>query len=106
MDILQYHIYEIDVSGAIKGDEMPENVIYGTILSPNEMNDILKTVIIAPMCDKCAITPTTFLINEKTRIRVDQISSLPKKRITKYIGKLDISQIPKIKKTLEEMLVK
>lgn len=88
MDILQYHIYEIDVSGAIKGDEMPENIIYGTILSPNEMNDILKTVIIAPMCDNCAITPTTFLINEKTRIRVDQISSLPKKELLNILENL------------------
>lgn len=105
MKIEQYLIYEFDITGAVKGDELPENIIYAVILSPNEMNDILKTVIMAPLCNKCAITPTTFLIDEITRIRLDQISSLPKKMIKKYIGKVSTSQIPKIKKVINEMLV-
>ena len=106
MEIKQYHIYEINISNTIKGDEIPEDIIYAVILSPNEMNDILTTIVIAPLCNSCAITPTTFLIDDQTRIRLDQISSLPKKRITSYISQIDISQIPKIKNILNEMLIK
>ena len=40
MEILQYHIYEIDISNAIKDDELPENIIKAAILSPD-----LKTLV-------------------------------------------------------------
>lgn len=106
MKITQYSIYELDISKTIKGDELPENTIQGVVLSPDEMNDVLKTIIIAPTCDKCAITPTTFLIDSVIRVRLDQTSSIPKKRFTKYIGEVDKSQIPKIKEVLNEMFVK
>jgi len=106
MTISQYEIYEFDISKAIKGDEMPENIIHGVIMSPDVMNKVLKTVIVAPLSNCCALTPTTFLIDENIRIRLDQISSISKKRITKFIGKIDKSQIPKIKDTLNEMLIK
>lgn len=106
MEILQYHIYEIDVTQSIKGEDLPDDIIYGVILSPKEMNDMLKTIIMAPLSNCCAITPTTFLIDHETRIRLDQISTVPKSKVNKYIGELGVSQIPKIKNVLEEMLVK
>ncbi|RBQ31936.1 hypothetical protein CRU92_03985 [Arcobacter sp. FW59] len=106
MNIEQYNIYEIDLSGTVKDDEIPENVIEAVVLSPDEMNDILKTIVIAPLCNKCALTPTTFLIDKELRIRVDQISAVQKRRVTKYIGKVDKTQIPKIKNVLNEMLIK
>lgn len=106
MDITQYHIYEIDLSNTIKDDEIPEDIIQAVVLSPNDMNEILKTIVIAPICDKCALTPTTFLIDKEIRIRLDQISAVQKRRVRKYLGQVDKTQIPKIKNVLNEMLIK
>lgn len=108
MEIKQYNIYEMDLTKTIKDDELPENIIKAVILSPEEMNDVLQTVVIAPLtsCENNTITPTTFKIDEKTKIRLDQISSLSKTRIIKHLGEVGISAIPKIKATLNEMLVK
>lgn len=108
MNIQQYHIYELDLTNTVKDEEVPENIIHAVILSPNEMNDILKTIIIAPLttCENSTVTPTTFYIDSNTKIRLDQISSLSKKRVKDHIGKIATSQIPKIKNILNEMLVK
>lgn len=108
MHIKQYEIYEIDLTNTIKDEELPENLVHAVILSPNEMNDVLKTIIIAPLtsCEHSAVTPTTFYIDEKIKIRLDQISSLAKKRLKNKIGDVSFSQIPKIKNVLNEMLVK
>lgn len=106
MDIKQYEIYRIDLTNAIKGDELPEDFIDAVVLSPDVMNELLKTIIIAPISTCCALTPTTFLIDEKTRIRLDQISSIPRKRFKKKVGEVDSSQLQKIKDTLEEMLIR
>lgn len=108
MYIRQYHIYEIDISNTIRGDEMPERIIKGVVISPNEMNDVLKTVLVAPLseCEKCAETPTTFKINDEYKIRLDQISSSPKNRIIEHVGKITSHQSKKIKNVIVEMLVK
>lgn len=108
MKINQYDIYEIDLSDVINDDELSEDRIEGVILSPNVMNEHLKSVIMAPLsnCNSCDSTPTTFKIDKNKKIRIDQISSLSKKRLIKYIGKLPELQINKIKNILSEMLVK
>ena len=108
MYIKQYYIYEIDISDTIRGDEMPEKTIKAVVISPNEMNDVLKTVLVAPLssCDNCAETPTTFRISDEFRVRLDQISSSPKKRVGECFGKITSPKIKKIKNTIEEMLVK
>lgn len=105
MQIKQYNIYEVDLTNPSKS-QASKKIVNAAILSPDVMNDVLKTVIIAPLSKCCAITPTTFLINEDTRIRIDLISSIPKKRVLKSVGKIDSSQIPKIKDVIDEMLVK
>lgn len=106
MEIKQYNIYEVNISQNKKIVNPQYDIVYGVILSPDVMNNILKTVIIAPLCNQCAITPTTFLIDNKTRIQLDRISTINKTQITKFIAPLDNSQIPKIKNTINEMLVK
>lgn len=105
MEIKQYHFYEIDLTNSTENSRFAD-IVYGAVLSPNEMNEVLKTVIVAPLCNHCSITPTTFLIDEITRIRLDQIMTVEKSRITKRIDQLDNSQIPKIKNVLNEMFVK
>ena len=103
--IKQYDIYEFDLRECISDEEIPEKILTGAVLSPDVMNDVLRTVILAPICLKCKGMPTTFKIDEKNYIRLDQISSVNQKRIIKKVGSIDKSQIHKIKSILKEMLV-
>jgi len=75
------------------------------IISPNEMNFNINTVIIAPMTSKSRNYPTRIKINENSYIVLDQIRTIDKQRIIKKLGKLDIEIILKIKQTIKEMLV-
>ena len=105
MILKQYDIYEFDLRQCISDEELPTKVINGAVLSPDVMNDVLKTVIFAPVCEKTTAMPTTFKIDEENFIRLDQISTVNQKRVTKKIGSIDKSQLPKIKQIMKEMLI-
>jgi len=75
------------------------------IVSPNEMNFNINTIIIAPMTSKSRNYPTRIKINENSYIVLDQIRTIDKQRIIKKIGELDIEIILQIKSILKEMLV-
>lgn len=100
----QYCIYEFDISE--EKDHKKPKIEYLIILSPLEMNEALKTVIVAPLCNQCAITPTTFLIDDITRVQLDQMFSIKKDKAVRFIDKINSHKIKKIKKVLDDMLIK
>ena len=62
------------------------------IISPNEMNKFLQTVIIAPMTTVIRNYPSRILINfqgKKGNIALDQIRTIDKSRIVGNLGKID-----------------
>jgi mRNA interferase MazF len=75
------------------------------IISPNEMNFNINTIIIAPMTSKSRNYPTRVKVNENSYIVLDQIRTIDKQRIIKKLGELDIEIILKIKQIIKEMLV-
>jgi len=75
------------------------------IISPNEMNFNINTVIIAPMTSKSRDYPTRVKIDENSYIVLDQIRTIDKQRIIKKLGKLNIEIIAKTKQIIKEMLV-
>jgi mRNA interferase MazF len=75
------------------------------IISPNEMNLNINTLIIAPMTSKSRNYPTRIEISDDSYIVLDQIRTIDKKRIIKKLGNLDIDSILKIKNTIKEMLI-
>jgi len=79
------------------------------IISPNEMNDSLSTVIIAPMTTKSRNYPTRIKIDFQNKtgwIVLDQIRTLDKIRLVKPLGKLNLAKEKEVKNILNEMLVK
>jgi mRNA interferase MazF len=76
------------------------------ILSPNEMNHNINTLIIAPMTSKSKSYPTRVKIKDDSFIVLDQIKTIDKKRVIKYLDKLDKKNITFVKKIIQEMLVK
>lgn len=78
------------------------------VISPEEMNDNLATVIIAPMTTKSHNYPTRVKVvfQGKTGwIVLDQIRTVDRKRLVRKAGSIDGSTILRIKEVLKEMLV-
>jgi mRNA interferase MazF len=75
------------------------------ILSPDEMNHAIKTLIIAPMTSKSKLYPTRVKIRDDSYIVLDQIKTIDKKRVIKFLDKLDKKSIISLKKIIQEMLV-
>jgi mRNA interferase MazF len=79
------------------------------IVSPDEMNLNISTVIIAPMTTKSHKYPTRISLtfqSKKGWIVLDQLRTIDKKRIIKKLGKLTSAKISEVKDILNEMLVK
>ena len=75
------------------------------IISPNEMNFNINTVIMAPMTSKSRNYPTRIKIYNNSFIVLDQIRTIDKQRIIKKLGELDIEAILQIKQIIKEMFV-
>ncbi len=76
------------------------------IISPNEMNDYIKTVIVAPMTTKGKTYPTRIeceFQEKKGLIVLDQIRTVDKTRLVKKLGKLEQSIQEQILLILGEM---
>ena len=78
------------------------------VISPDEMNRYISTVIIAPMTSMSHSYPTRVPIKFKGRdgwVVLDQIRSVDKKRLIKKLGSIDQRTVSKMKSIIKEMLV-
>lgn len=78
------------------------------IISPDEMNRPLRTVIIAPITSKSKNYPTRIKINfqgNENWVVIDQVRTIDKRRITKSLAKLSKNEISEIKRVIKETLV-
>ncbi|MDD2353467.1 MAG: type II toxin-antitoxin system PemK/MazF family toxin [Candidatus Caldatribacteriota bacterium] len=106
MVIKQYDIFLISLDPTI-GHEI-KKVRPCVVISPNEMNDNISTIIIAPMTTRSHSYPTRIPIkfeDKKGWVVLDQIRALDRKRFVKKLGKLNKETILKVKRVLQEMLV-
>jgi mRNA interferase MazF len=77
------------------------------IISPNEMNKYLKTVIIAPLTHTLKIYPSRVICNidgDKGAVMLDQIRTVDKTRIGSMLNKLNQKEIAEIKSVINQML--
>ena len=78
------------------------------IISPNEMNDNIRTVIIAPMTTKSHQYPTRISVKFKDKngfIVLDQLRTVDKIRLIKKLGNISEIVIKNVKSSIKEMLV-
>lgn len=76
------------------------------VVSPNEMNHYISTVIIAPMTTKSREYPSRVMIHFEGKdgeIVLDQIRTVDKNRLVKYLGKVDEAVALEVCATLIEM---
>ncbi len=106
MDIRQYEIVLVNLDPTI-GSEMKKTRPC-VVISPNEMNKFLETIVIAPMTSSSRKYPTRVEINhdkKKGWIVLDQIRTVDRQRIVKSLGSLNNKEISKVKSTLRETYV-
>lgn len=76
------------------------------VISPDEMNHNIRTVIIAPMTSSIRKYPSRVAIEfqgKKGQVVLDQIRTVDKSRLIKKIGKLTKSTAEKTTSVLQEM---
>ncbi|WP_028667692.1 type II toxin-antitoxin system PemK/MazF family toxin [Runella zeae] len=78
------------------------------VVSPNEMNKHLATIVICPITSQSKNYPTRVsfdLQGQQNWIVIDQIRTIDQSRITNTIGKLDDDTIEQVKAVIKEAFV-
>lgn len=104
--INQYEIVLVNLNPTI-GSEIKKTRPC-VVISPNEMNKYLNTIVIAPMTSSSKPYPTRVEVktnNKKGWIVIDQIRTIDRKRISKIFGKLSEKEILEVKNVLKETFV-
>lgn len=102
----QYEIYLANLDPTI-GHEIKKTRPC-LIVSPDEMNDSIHTIIIAPMTTKSHPFPTRVPVRFKESdgwIVLDQLRTLDKLRLVQKLGSINLATIHAVKKILKEMLL-
>ncbi len=102
----QYEIYWVNLNPTVGSEVSKTRPV--VIVSPNEMNAHLNTVIVAPLTTTIKSYPfrvSCSFNKKKASIALDQIRTIDKIRIQQYIGKLNSETSNAIKNILKEMLV-
>lgn len=106
MEIAQYQIVLVNLDPTI-GSEMKKTRPC-VVLSPNEMNKHLQTIVIAPITSSSKSYPTRVeIMHNKTVgwIVLDQIRTVDRQRIIKNLDTLTLKEIEKTKSVLKETYV-
>lgn len=106
MVINQYEIYWVNLDPSF-GHEVKKTRPC-TVISPNEMNYFIETIIIAPLTSTIKAYPSRVLCKvngKKGCIMLDQIRTVDKKRLVSKIEQLSSKEIVQIKRVLKQMLV-
>ena len=106
MVISQYDVFLINLDPAV-GHEIKKTRPC-LVVSPDEMNRHIATVIIAPMTTKSRAYPTRVKVTFKRKtgwIVIDQIRTVDKRRLVKKLGTITGQTILNVKATLSEMLI-
>jgi mRNA interferase MazF len=106
MEIKQYQLVVVNLDPTI-GNEMKKTRPC-VVISPDEMNRFLQTIVIAPVTSTSKTYPTRIPIKQgKTKgwVVLDQIRTIDRRRIVKAVGSLNAKEIIKLKGVMKETYV-
>jgi mRNA interferase MazF len=78
------------------------------VISPDEMNRHLRTIVVAPMTTRSRLMPTRVRVKHNRQtvwIVVDQIRTIDRNRISKKLDRLTHPEIKKLKSVIKETYV-
>jgi mRNA interferase MazF len=106
MEIGQYDILLVNLDPTV-GSEIKKTRSC-VVLSPNEMNKYLQTIVIAPLTSTSKPYPTRVEIKqEKSKgwMVLDQVRSIDRVRVIRKLGGLTATEIQKTKSVIRETYV-
>jgi mRNA interferase MazF len=106
MELKQYQVVLVNLDPTV-GSEMKKTRPC-LIISPNEMNKHLQTIVVAPITSSSKIYPTRVEISGKKTsgfVVLDQIRSVDRQRIVKVFDTLNKEEIANIKAIIKETYV-
>ena len=106
MEVKQYQIVLVNLDPTL-GIEI-QKTRPCVIVSPNEINDNLRTVVIAPMTSASRKYPTRVKVkhnNQEGWVVIDQIRTIDKIRVVKKFGSLSEKETRECKRVIRETFV-
>jgi mRNA interferase MazF len=105
VSLVQYQIIIVNTGRNASSDLAEKPAL---ILSPDEMNQYLQTIIIAPLTAQQTEYPTRVSVRvggTPMQAVLEQIRVLPKSRVVRISGQLRRPEIQAVKDILREMLI-
>ncbi len=106
MELNQYSIVLVNLDPTINSEIKKTRPC--VIVSPNEINRYLNTIVVAPMTTNLKKYPTRIQVkhnNRKGMVAIDQIRIIDKSRIIKQFDRLTKSEVQKCKDIIRETFV-
>jgi len=106
MELGQYSIVLVNLDPSI-GSEIKKTRPC-VVISPEEMNKYLRTIVVAPMTTTTRRYPTRVRVRHDKAtgwVVLDQIRTIDKQRIIKVLGNLTIHEIREVKSVLKETYI-
>lgn len=106
MDLKQYSIVLVNLDPTV-GSEIKKTRPC-VVISPNEINKFLKTIVLAPMTTNLTKYPTRVPIKhngKKGMVAIDQVRTVDKTRIIRVFENLSKSEIDECKSVIKETFV-
>ncbi len=107
MEIKRFQVYLVNLDPTI-GHEIKKTRPC-LIISPNEMNRYIETIIVAPMTIKGRNYPIRVQCSfqdKKGQVVLDQIRTIDKKRLIKKLGVINVKAQNSVLKILQELFSK
>lgn len=102
--VARFGVYLLNLDEQMSDD--PKNTRPAVVVSPNELNRHVETVIVAPLSSTRALYPTRVAVNFLNEMRyviLDQLQTVDRARLVKKIGDLDKSSAGAVLGLLREM---
>jgi mRNA interferase MazF len=106
MEVRQYQIVLVNLDPT-QGSEIKKTRPC-VVISPNEMNKYLQTLVVAPMTTSSKAYPTRVEVKHnrtKGWVVLDQIRCIDRSRIVKVYGSLSEKEMVKVKEVIRETYV-
>jgi mRNA interferase MazF len=103
MELNQYQIVLVNLDPTI-GSEIKKTRPC-VIISPNEMNKYLQTIVVAPITTTSRKYPTRIEVKHDRKIGwivIDQIRTIDKQRIVIILGRLSKPEVKEVKSVMKE----
>lgn len=111
MEVSQYSIVLVNLNPSAGGEQSGAEIRKlrpCVVISPDEMNRNLRTIVIVPMTTTSRAYPTRARVSHNQKIVwivVDQLMTVDRKHLVKSVGNLSKTEIRKLKELLNETYV-